>query len=164
MKRLSEEFIRRIIQGSGQGNGGSGAGGGDVAGLASQAWVGQNFVSIEFFSRIFKIWGPGATSSDPDVEIDPNDVESTIKNIQAMFGFWTEQFVSALGLGSGGGGGGGGSLADLVDVIISNPQQNQTLLYDGNGHWRNGNAPSGGISLADMWAALAGVDPSKQID
>jgi hypothetical protein len=50
-------------------------------------------------------------------------------------------------------------------VIITNPTLGQALLYDGNGHWINGTVQGGsGISLAEMWAALATQDNSKQID
>jgi hypothetical protein len=141
----------------GRGNsGGSGGGGGEGAGGASQAWVESNFVSIAYFTRLIKAYGPGASASDPDVEVVPNDVDSTITSIKAMFGLWTEQFISALGQGTGGGGG-ATALADLVDVQIntSTLAQGQALLYDGNGHWYNGTVQGGGISMTDVWTALA---------
>lgn len=140
----------------GRGNsGGSGGGGGEGAGGASQAWVGQNFVSIEFFTRLIKAYAAGASASDPDVEIVPNDVESTVKNIKMMAGVWTEQFISALGQGTGGSGS-ATSLADLVDVQIntSTLAQGQALLYDGNGHWYNGTV-SQGTDMTTVWSALA---------
>ena len=98
-----------MVEGSGAG---SGSGGGissrDLAGLATQMWVNQNYLSIEFFSSLFKAYAPAETTGDPDVEVTPNGGDtSTITNIKAMFGFWTEQYISALGQGSGGGGGGG---------------------------------------------------------
>ena len=83
------------------GAGGVGGGGGsaDLAGMASQTWVDENYLSIEFFSKLFKAYN-GQT------EVTPNDTETTIDNIKAMFGFWTNQYISALGQNSSGGGGG----------------------------------------------------------
>ena len=140
----------------GRGNsGGTGGGGGEGAGGASQAWVESNFVSIAYFTRLIKAYGPGASASDPDVEVVPNDVDSTITSIKAMFGLWTEQFISALGQGTGGSGS-ATSLADLVDVQIntSTLAQGQALLYDGNGHWYNGTV-SQGTDMTTVWSALA---------
>ena len=143
-------------------SGSSGSGGGaDVMGGVSKAWVNQNFVSIEFFGRLFETYD---SATPTPTQVLPNDLESTITNIKAKFGLWTEQYLSALGQGSGGGGDGASALSDLVDVIITNPTQGQVLTYDGNGHWINGAAASGGISLADMWYALGTADSSKQID
>ena len=48
---------------------GVGGGGGDISG-ATQAWVSQNFVSIEFFSKLFKAYDSASTPN----EIKPNDV------------------------------------------------------------------------------------------
>ena len=89
--------------------GGSGAGGAGIsgnqveqmlAGYARQEWVDNNYVSIEFFGRLFQAYN-GTTA------VNPNDTTTTIDNIKAMFGFWTEQYLSARGRGAGGGGGGG---------------------------------------------------------
>lgn len=75
--------------------------------------------------------------------------------IKANYSLYTEQSLSALGRGSGGSGGGGAQeLNDLLDVIISNPRQNQVIKFDGT-HFINADAPSGGIDMADVWAALA---------
>lgn len=85
---------------------GGGAGGGgsvDLAGYATQSWVDENYLSIDFFSSLFKAYDSAATPN----EIVPNGGDTTaITNIRAMFGFWTEQYLSALGQNSGGGGGG----------------------------------------------------------
>jgi len=144
-----------MVDGAG---GGSASGGGisssDLAGLATQVWVNQNYLSIDFFSSLFKAYGPAETEGDPDVEIVPNDTESTISNIKAMFGFWTEQYISALGQGSGGGGGGGATtLGDLLDVEFSGtPSDGQVLKYNGTTHkWYNG-TDEGVTSLA--WSQI----------
>ena len=151
----------RMWGGSGGSGSSGGGGGGDVMGGVTKAWVNQNFVSIEFFGRLFETYD---SATPTPTQVLPNDMESTITNIKAKFGLWTEQYLSALGQGSGGGGGGASALSDLVDVTITNPTQGQVLTYDGNGHWINGAAASGGISLADMWYALGTPDSSKQID
>ena len=151
----------RMWGGSGGSGSSGGGGGGDVMGGVTKAWVNQNFVSIEFFGRLFETYD---SATPTPTQVLPNDMESTITNIKAKFGLWTEQYLSALGQGSGGGGGGASALTDLVDVTITSPTQGQVLTYDGNGHWINGAAASGGISLADMWYALGTQDSSKQID
>ena len=151
----------RMWGGSGGSGSSGGGGGGDVMGGVTKAWVNQNYVSIEFFNRLFETYD---SATPTPTQVLPNDLESTITNIKAKFGFWTEQYLSALGQGTGGGGGGASALSDLVDVTITNPTQGQVLTYDGNGHWINGAAASGGISLADMWYALGTADSSKQID
>ena len=154
MKTLSREGIQRMVDGAG---GGSVSGGGisssDLAGLATQMWVNQNYLSIEFFSSLFKAYGPAETQGDPDVEVTPNGGDtSTITNIKAMFGFWTEQYISALGQGSGGGGGGATSLSDLLDVEFSGtPSDGQVLKYNGTTHkWYNGTVQSGSSAWADI--------------
>ena len=159
--KLNRELGSRMWGGSGGSGSSGGGGGGDVMGGASKAWVNQNYVSIEFFNRLFETYD---SATPTPTQVLPNDLESTITNIKAKFGFWTEQYLSALGQGTGGGGGGASALTDLVDVTITNPTQGQVLTYDGNGHWINGAAASGGISLADMWYALGTPDASKQID
>jgi hypothetical protein len=130
-----------------------GGGGGDVdlTGIATEAWVEENYLSKAFFTRLFKAYGPAETEGDPDVEVEPNDLDSEITSIEAMFGFWTEQYISALGQGSGGGGGGGGSdtLADLIDVELTNPVAGQVLKYNGT-KWINSTASAGTVTSVAM--------------
>ena len=142
------------------GGGAAGVGGGGsidpsaLAGMATQAWVNQNYLSIEFFSKLFKAYN----SANPSVEVLPNDTESTITNIKAMFGFWTEQYISALGHNSGGGGGGSTSLADLVDVSISNPTNGQVLKYNfTSGKWENAAESGGGGGTGTVTSITAGT-------
>lgn len=136
---LNREKLKRMFEDT-NGNGGSansGGGGGSLAGYATQAWVNEGFVSIEFFNRLFTVYGPGETSSDPDVVIEPNDLDSTIKNIKAMFGLWTEQYLSALGLNPGGTGS-ATSLGMLDDVNITTPTNGQALVYNSTSQkWEN---------------------------
>ena len=94
-------------------SGGSGSGGG---GGVTEAWVDENYVSKDFFSRLFKAYDSASTPN----EVEPNDMSSTITNIKAMFGLWTEQFLSAIGQGSGGGGGGGIDVNRMWQELATN--------------------------------------------
>lgn len=100
------------------GSGGAGGGGSIspsiLASYASQEFVQQNYVSIEFFNRLFKIHG---TADD----ILPNDTETVISNIEANYGFWTQSFLSAFGYNSSGGGGGGGGDGSVTSVGLRMP-------------------------------------------
>lgn len=108
--QLSREEILRMTKGGTSGSGGGGGGSMiDLTGYATESWVEGNYLSIEFFGRLFKAYN-GTT------EVTPNDREATITNIKAMFGFWTEQYVSALGQNSGGGGGGGTLTEPLASI------------------------------------------------
>ena len=94
----------------------------------------ERFMTIAFFRSLFRAYTSGNT------EVTPNAGDtSTIDNIKAMFGFWTNAYISALGQNSSGGGGGGGSstLAGLNDVQLGTLNANDVLIYDGNGHWIN---------------------------
>lgn len=106
--KLSREIIQRMVTDR-VGSGGGGSGGSAISiddiqgmGFATEQWVNEKYLSIDFFNRLFQAYDSAATPN----QVLPNDLESTITNIKAMFGFWTEQFVSALGYGPGGGGGG----------------------------------------------------------
>ena len=130
--RLSREKIQRMIDAGGvnigarRSSGGSGAGGG--GGVSSQ-WVDDHYVSKEFFARLFTI--NGTDENDDDVVVEPNDLETTITNIQAMVGLWTEQYLSALGLSDGGSGGGeevDEMLAAAVEVVLETGQASVSML------------------------------------
>lgn len=129
---------------SGSGVALGGGGGGGVAGMASESWVDENYLSKEFFSSLFKVYNGTDVAAN---EIEPNDelpTTTTNVNIKAIFGLWTPKFLSALGKGSGGSGG-GGTLAGLSDVTLTNPQAGQVLVYR-NTHWVNEDMPSPGGS------------------
>lgn len=107
--------------------------------LATKEWISQNYISIAFFNRLFQ-------AKNGSTNVNPNDMTTTIDNIKAMFGFWTDQYLSALGQNSSGGGGGGSStLAGLNDVSLSNPSNGQILQYNGT-QWVNANAPQTGVT------------------
>lgn len=123
------------------------------AGYATQTWVGQQgfltqndadsrYVSIAFFGRLFQ-------AKNGNTNVNPNDTTSTIDSIKAMFGFWTDQYISALGQNSGGGGGGSSTLAGLNDVNLGTLSNGQVLMYDStSGKWVNGNQSSYTLPLA----------------
>lgn len=152
-KRLSRDEIIRWVGTDKTGitrrrsGGGSGAGGG--GGVSSQ-WVDDHYVSKEFFARLFTV--NGTDENDDDVVVEPNDLETTITNIQMMVGAWTESYLSALGLNSGGGGGGGSStLYDLNDVqipaVMSQANDGQVLMYSWSARkWINSSIGTGTIT------------------
>ena len=150
-QQLSQDKIRRMITG---GSGGSGGGSFDpssMAGMASQAWVEQNYLSKTFFSQLFKAFKPGASTSDPDEEVVPNTIDEHITNIKAMFGLWTEQYLSALGQNSGGGGGGvilNEPLESINGSGMSAPgatEDGKTIVWDNTQQkWKYGAAGGGG--------------------
>lgn len=148
--------------GSGGSGSSGGGGGGDVMGGVTKAWVNQNYVSIEFFNRLFETYD---SATPTPTQVLPNDMESTITNIKAKFGFWTEQYLSALGQGTGGGGGGASALTDLVDVTITSPTQGQALIYDGNGHWVNGSiSPDLSAYATKAWVQQQGYITSSALN
>lgn len=149
MKQLSRLGIQRMIDTQPGDGGGVGSGDDILMGYATELWTERNYISKAFFNRLFEVYGHGASSSDPDVQVEPNDVDSTITNIKAMFGFWTEQYLSALGLGEGGGG----------DVELNEPLNSinvaglathpsasgQTIIWNGSS-WVYGQAGSTGVT------------------
>ena len=146
-KKINDMVDRDYSFSSSRSGGGSGAGGG--GGVSSQ-WVDDHYVSKEFFARLFTINGTDA--NDDDVVVEPNDLDTTISNIQMMVGAWTESYLSALGLNSGGGGGGGSStLYDLNDVqipaVMSQANDGQVLMYSWSARkWINSSIGTGTIT------------------
>lgn len=98
-------------------------------------------VDVAFFSRLF-----GLMDEDGG-EIQVNDVETMASSIKAKLGFWTEQYLSALGLNPDAGSTSGGSttLAGLEDVSITGtPGDGQVLAFDvALGKWKPADAVAG---------------------
>ena len=154
-----------MVGGVGLGSVSSGGGGEGFDGGATKAWVNTNFVSIEFFGRLFKAYGPGENEGDPDVEVLPNDMDSTISNIKAMFGFWTDFYLTALG--NGGEIGASIYLAGLADVNVAGVQTGQVLTWkldpvDNQYKWM-ATTPQSGVDMNQVWNALA-AQTSQQIN
>jgi len=121
---------------------------------ATETWVSQNFISIAYFDRLFRAYNGNTL-------VNHNDTESNITNIKAMFGFWTEQYLSALG--SSGGGSVSLTLANMGDVALNNLADGQILVYDATeGKWVNVNA-GGTADMTMVWAALA-ASTNEQIN
>ena len=98
-------------------------------GFATQTWVTSNFITIAYFDRLFRAYN-GSTL------VSHNDTTSTIDNIKAMFGFWTDFYLSALG--TGGVSSVSISLSQLADVNVAGVTNNQFLGYDStNAEWVN---------------------------
>lgn len=124
-------------------------------GVATHSWVESNYVSKAFLRQIFRVY-------DADgFEILPNNTTSIADNIKAMVGLWTNQYLSALGLGDDGQTG-AQYLTQLGDVDIDSETlaDGQVLVYD-NGLWVNGQA--GGVDMSVVWSALAG-NTNEQIN
>ena len=135
-------------------SGGYGGSSSSSGGGVSESWVDENYVSIDFFNRLFKIGGTRTTTdaetgqtTTETVDVLPNDTDTTITNIGARLSLYSLQGVSALGLGTGGGGGGGGgasALYNLLDVSpnstgdgVLNAQNGYVLTYDSTaGKWK----------------------------
>lgn len=115
---------------------------------ATETWVSQNYISIAYFDRLFRAYNGNTLVSH-------NDETSTIDNIKAMFGFWTEQYLSALG--NSGGGSVSLTLANMGDVSLNNLADGQTLVYDATeGKWVNESASIVGNYLPLSGGTLTG--------
>jgi len=124
---------------------------------ATQNWVSQNFVTVEFFERLFRAYFGNNT-------VSTNAPSSTqIDNIEARYSLWTNGDLSCLGHGSGGGGGSTTALSDLVDVLLTSPTSGQALVYNGT-KWVNQTiSGGGGVDMSAVWSALNAAT-SEQIN
>jgi len=154
--KLTEDQIRRIAR---QEASKSTRSGGGVGGGISASWVEENYISKAFFNRIFEIYGPGEHSGDPDVQVEPNDTDTTISNIKALVGFWAEEYLSALGQNSEQGGGGislNEPLASINNASLGIPSNGQTLVYRNN-QWTYGTSGgSGSVTSITAGTGLSG--------
>jgi len=157
MKTISRDAIQRMT-GSGSGGVSVGGGGGasiDLTGYATEMWTEENYVGKEFFSSLFKAYDSNGN------EVLPNDTDTQIDNIKAMFGFWTDFYISALG--TGGQSTVGLRLAQLADVNVAGVQNDQVLKYDSTSQkWVPGTASSG-TDMATVWSNLA-ANGNQQIN
>ena len=159
MKVISEDEILRMTGnrgGSGTVGGGSG---GNLAGYATQAWTEEYYINKEFFSSLFKVYDANNN------EIIPNDTDSTIDNIKAMFGFWTEFYISALG--TGGQSTVGLRLSQLADVNVAGVTAGQVLTYSVDPTTQEGkwvpSTPQSGTDMSTVWSNLA-ANGNQQIN
>ena len=158
MKNFNREAIQRMFDGR-KGGGGGGTNNADLAGYATQMWVNQNYVSIEFFNRLFSIHGhdPEDESTPPtDISVLPNDMDSIVDSIESMVGFWTEEYLSALGQNDDQGGGGitlNAALASINSAPLGNPTGTSTVLMFNGTTWVY--ATMGSTDMNTVWNALA---------
>lgn len=130
--------------------GGSGGGGGSVdpAVIAQLRSEINAKVDITYFNRLFQAYN----GTSP---VFPNDSNTTIDNIKALYDFWSAGSVTALGYNSGGSGGGGGGveyLSLLSDVSLTSPSEGQALVYDATlGKWKNGSVIPSGSFATESW-------------
>ena len=149
VKILDSEIINRMVRRKGSGGVGGGGGGSDIdlSGYATKSWTDENYVGKEFFSSLFKAYDSNGN------EVLPNDTDTQIDNIKAMFGFWTEFYISALG--TGGQQSVGLRLAQLADVNVAGVTNGQVLTYDTtSGKWI-ASTPQSGTDMATVWSNLA---------
>ena len=118
--------------------GSSGNSGGGITQAQLDAALARK-VDVDFFAQLFEVYDGFDPATATKIETNATMPTSTASvNIKALFGFWSQSFVSALGISPGGGGGGGGAsyLGDLEDVTLSSPSTGQALVYR-NGEWVN---------------------------
>lgn len=121
------------------------------------------FMTIEAFQRLFQ-------PLDSSGNAVAHPYSSGVDSIKALFGLWTQSYLSALGQNSSGGGGGGGSstLHDLLDVNIpatmTQANDGQVLMYSySQGKWINGtpNVSWGNITSKPTTIAGYGITDAK---
>lgn len=155
VKVLSRNAVQRMTGRRSSSAVNIGSGSGDASGV-SRAWVEENYISKAFFNTLFTIHGTetegGVTT---DVIITPNDTQTTLNNIQAMVGLWTNSYLSALGLNPGGGGG-GVTLNNVLDGINNTTfpsatpsSAGQAIVWNGT-KWTFGTAGGGGGSVTSV--------------
>lgn len=79
--------------------------------VATQAWANGRFLTIEAFERLFNALNSSGTKVS-------HPYSSAVASIKAMFGLWTDQYLSAKGIGNSSGGSGVGDVT--WDLLASN--------------------------------------------
>lgn len=74
-KTITRKYIKRITKREGNTNVRQSSGGGGGGGGASQYWVEENYISKEFFSRVFTILDANGN------DIEPNDTDTAIDKV-----------------------------------------------------------------------------------
>lgn len=105
------------------------------------------YVKKDFFDAIFK---PEDSNGN---RITTNGSTTALDRLKILVGTYTDQYLSALGLGDDSGGGGATTLSALNDVAINNLSDGQMLVYDlASTHWVNRS-----ISLVTSMSSLTDV-------
>lgn len=149
-----EEILRLQKKQAGTVGSSSGSGGGITQAQLDAALARK--VDVDFFAQLFEVYDGFDPNTATKIETNATMPTSTTSvNIKALFGFWSQSFVSTLGVSPGGGGGGGASyLSDLGDVNISSPSAGQSLVYR-NGKWTN-ETISAGVTSIETGTGLSG--------
>ena len=137
--------------------GGGGISPGALAGYATEQWTKDNFVEIAWFDQIFQVFDD---STKLDVNADLPADQSKM-NIKAMFGFWTDFYISALG--NGGQVGASITLASLADVNVAGVQNGQVLTWNSAQSKWIATSVSSGVDMTTVWNALA-ANTNEQIN
>ena len=88
-------------------------------GEVTKSWVQQNYVSIAFFNELFELYNDSTKIAVNDtIPVDKDKL-----NIKAMFGFWTEQYISALGKNDSGGSGSGVDMATVWSALAGSTDE-----------------------------------------
>lgn len=155
-KTLTREEILRLQKKQASTVGSSGNSGGGITQAQLDAALARK-VDVDFFAQLFEVYDGFDPATATKIETNATMPTSTTSvNIKALFGFWSQSFVSALGISPGGGGGGGGAsyLGDLEDVTLSSPSTGQALVYR-NGKWVN-ETISAGVTSIETGTGLSG--------
>ena len=108
--------------------------------VATREWTERTFVKIAWFDQIFQVF-------NDSTKIDVNGTlpsDTSRMNIKAMFGFWTDFYVSALG--NGGQAGNAIYLSQLADVNVGVPTNGQALVWNSStSKWVAGTPSSGTV-------------------
>lgn len=129
--------------------------------VATQEWVNNNYVTKTFFDKLFQLYNGDESSANKIAVNGALPTDQSQLNIQAMFGFWTKKYISALGQGDDGTTS-YTTLAQLNDVQLSDPANGQVLMYNSSTNkWYNGTVQAG-TDMATVWAALA-ANTNEQI-
>lgn len=144
------------------GVGGSGGGGSEfdpssLTGYATEAWCKDNFVTIAFFDQIFQVYN----DQDKLAVNGELPVDTSKLNIKAMFGFWTDFYLTALG--NGGEIGASIYLSGLADVNVAGVQTGQVLTWNAASNKWIATTPESGVDMNQVWNALA-AQTSQQIN
>lgn len=115
--------------------------------VATQEWVGRNYVSISFFDSVFQVFNNTTKIAvNGDIPADTSKM-----NIKAMFGFWTDFYVTALG--NGGQISSAIYLSQLADVNVSGVSNGQALIYNSStGKWVAGTPAVGTVTSVGLSA------------
>ena len=160
MKTITRTDIQRMGGGKTTGTGGNGGGSFDpsaLTGYATEQWTKDNFVAIEWFDQIFQVFDDTTKIAvNADLPADQSKM-----NIKAMFGFWTDFYVSALG--NGGQVGASITLASLADVNVAGVTNGQVLTWNSAQSKWIATTPSSGVDMTVVWNALA-ANTNEQIN